>query len=57
MFKIYKVYKQSLAYELKSMGNEIIDKEINTRNNKYYTYIFQDTEKLRECLTAISHNE
>lgn len=55
MFKIYKVYKQSLAYELKSMGNEIIDKEINTRNNKYYTYIFQDTEKLRECLTAISH--
>lgn len=55
MFKIYKVYKQSLAYELKSMGNEIIDKEINTRNNKYYTYIFQDTEKLRESLTAISH--
>lgn len=53
MFKIYRIHKLSLAMQLKSMGHEILDKFKND-NNRYYTYIFQDTEQFRDDLTAIT---
>lgn len=49
----YKIYKRSLAYQLSAMGNIMLDKIEDERNNKRFIYIFQDTDKLHKDLTTL----
>lgn len=51
---IYKIHKKSLAYQLISEGNILLDKEKNLKDNNRWIYIFKDTEKLHIDLTEIN---
>lgn len=50
----YQIFKKTLAYKLIAAGNILLDKEKNVKNDKYYTYIFENTEKFRNDLTNIT---
>lgn len=55
--KIFKVYMNWLAYELRQEGFPIIRTEINPKKPQFDVYVFKDTELLREAITRITQHQ
>lgn len=49
------IYTKKLALELRKQGFEIIRVGVNENFPQYNTYIFEDTQELREAISKISH--
>lgn len=52
--KLRAVFRRSLAYSLRDMGNPILEASSNMANPLKTVYYFEDTEKLRSDITLLS---
>lgn len=53
----YVIYTKWIALELRKQGFKIIRTGINENFPQYDTYIFEDTEELREAFERLTKNK
>lgn len=53
---IYKVFKRSVAIELRKRGFKILKAEPNYKKPQYDVYFFEDTEEFRNALSEVARD-